>query len=250
MEIAILYIATKRYKELWKKFHSSCESFFVKEATKTYYVFTDDTMYFINRSKAPEHLVQIKDEPNWYDVSLNRFDYFLSKKQDLAKYDYLFFFNANTIFQGPITTDMVIPALENDYMIGSSMYKLSKAYYPKCSQKSSCYIPQDKIKDRFYIGGFIGGRSKEFLDVCEKCSLMIAEDRKRNLIPDTNDEYYYNKALEDKNPLLVTSVGSGSQSNAPILFYNKQEILGKDYISSIKSNNKILQRWQQLFQRK
>lgn len=247
MKIAILYIATKRYKELWPLFFDSCEKHFLPNQEKKYLIFTDDITQFTgNKVK----IISIVDSPNWFDVSLNRFDYFLQCEKELLDYDYTFFFNANTIFQSIVLEDKVIPTLENDYLIGSSMYKLSKAYYPKCPQKSSCYIPEEKKKDRFYIGSFIGGRSKEFLNVCEKCSLMIAEDRRRNLIPDTYDEYYYNKALMDKNPLLVTAVGSGSHSNAPILFYNKQEILGKDYLNSIKSNNKILHRWQQLFQRK
>ena len=41
MNIAILYIATGRYITFWNDFFKSAEKYFITQATKHYFVFTD-----------------------------------------------------------------------------------------------------------------------------------------------------------------------------------------------------------------
>ena len=41
MNIGILYIATGRYITFWEEFFKSAEKYFITEATKHYFVFTD-----------------------------------------------------------------------------------------------------------------------------------------------------------------------------------------------------------------
>ena len=43
MKIGILYICTGKYEIFWKDFYLTCEKYFISEAEKHYFIFTDIT---------------------------------------------------------------------------------------------------------------------------------------------------------------------------------------------------------------
>lgn len=247
MEIAVLYIATKRYVELWKGFHDTAEQFFLPEFKKRYFVFTDQPDFFSEKECV---ITKVEDDTEWFNVSLNRFDYFLLKEQELKEYDYVLFFNSDTIFRYEICPEGILPTLDNDNLIGCSMFKCSKT--SKCyvdDASYACYIPLENRSEYYYIGSLIGGATSEFIKVCHDCSNMIREDKRKNLIPSTHDEAYYNKALSGKNPLLV-DFASNDESLAPsILFRNKYRLFGQ-YISDLKKVKPLNRTTWKLFQKK
>lgn len=248
MKVAVLYIATKRYVELWKDFHETAERFFLPGTDKGYFIFTDQPDVFTESGCV---VTEIDDVPEWYAVSMNRFDYFLLKEKELQGYDYAFFFNANTIFRHEVTPESILPTEENDGLVGCAIYKIDRT--AKCYEENTafaCHIPMEERGDYYYNGALIGGRTAEFMDVCSECSAMTQADREKGLLPLTHDEAYYNKALSGKHPLLIRFASHDAAAGSDILFRSKRDVFGDSYLRGLKrvrlDNNKWIKIWKLL----
>ena len=207
MKIAILYIATKRYVELWDDFHNSAETYFLPNIQKDYFIFTDQPDKF---DSSKYRVITIQDEKEWFEVSLNRFKYFLLAKEEILQYDYSFFFNANIVFNRIIEPIEVLPTEEDDWLIGTELT-----------------LPKR------WCGSMIGGKSDVFMDVCTECYSMIEKDKERGVWRPNHDEYYYQSVLSNKNPLVITIVNNDDNSNSPILMRDKIKIFG-DWMAELK----------------
>lgn len=225
MDIAILYIATKRYVELWDQFYTSSEKYLLNDHNKHYFIFTDNPEYFQKHKMVT--VIPIEDASR-HQININRFSYFVDIQNILNSYDYCFFFNGNIEFLG--TVDDILPHKENNYLLCTKI-NIPNSHYARI-KLSKAYI---KEKDRrFYCrGGIIGGRTKDFLDVCRCCMCMINKDKLNGLLTmNVTDEDYYTKVVQDKNPLSVYFNGTNGVSN--ISLRCKSEILGFEYINSLK----------------
>ena len=95
MKIAILYICTGKYNLFFKDFYTSCEKYLLKDVASTdYFVFTDE-MQLCTYDNV--HLIFKKCQGFPAD-SLFRFEMFLSIKEQLEAFDYIYFFNSNAKF--------------------------------------------------------------------------------------------------------------------------------------------------------
>ena len=99
MSVAILYVCTGKYSVFWEEFYKSCNQFFLPKTGKRFFVFSD-SLQLKNTSPDVELIYQKK--LGWPYDTLMRFHLFSSIKEKLVKYDYVFFFNANILFQRPI----------------------------------------------------------------------------------------------------------------------------------------------------
>ena len=99
MRIAVLYICTGRYNQFFADFYKSAKKYFLKEiADIEYFVFTDKEQLCSN---SDTHIIK-KEHKGFPLDSLLRFDDFLSIKEQLLRFDYTFFFNANMKIIAPI----------------------------------------------------------------------------------------------------------------------------------------------------
>lgn len=116
-KVAVLYIVTGRYVCFWDEFYPSCEKYFLPDAQKKYFVFTDAEHLNFEEN---DNILKIHQEKlGWpYDTML-RFDIFLKQKEALKEYDYIFFFNANTKFLNYVREE-ILPNEENDWLITGS----------------------------------------------------------------------------------------------------------------------------------
>ena len=93
-KVAILYIMTNRYTIFWDDFYQSAETYFLPKHEKHYFVFTDDEKFSL-----PRNATKIKAKyKNFPEVTLKRYERFLEIENQLKNYDYIYFFNANTLF--------------------------------------------------------------------------------------------------------------------------------------------------------
>jgi hypothetical protein len=202
MKIGILTICTGKYTMFFDNLYQSCENHFLKEHDKTYYAFTDGDIPYYN------NVVKINQPKlGWPYDTMMRFHMFNTIRDLLLENDYVFFFNANMMVVTDIT-DIVIPLVDNDYLMGvlhPSFYNLPINYatYDRNNQ-SSFYIPYNEGK-HYYQGCFNGGRTIEFLEMCNILSNRIDIDLKNNIIPLWHDESALNWYYKDKNPLTLSS---------------------------------------------
>ena len=199
MKIAILYIGTGRYSTFFRTFYDSSEQFFLNGiADKHYFVFTDDKSI-----RSENNISSIKRECKGFPYdSLFRFDMFLSIKEELLNYDYIFFFNANMLFVQPIGEE-ILPQKEGLVALVHPYYynKPSFLYPYDRNRKSKAYI-SCTVKDlKYYMGSLNGGKSADYLKLIETCSKNIHTDFESGHIAFFHDESHLNKYLTTHNCL-------------------------------------------------
>ena len=201
MKIAILYIATGRYTVFWKDFYLSCEKYFIPEAEKEYYVFTDsEHLEFDSQSNV--HLIEQK-KLGWPYDTLLRFDMFLRIEDELKKADYIFFFNANTKFLKKISPAEILPDDEHDGLVAATFNWTPDKFTYDRNPKSTAYIPYGEGK-YYFRGGVNGGTKDAYLQMIRTFSQNIKTDLDNDVIAEWHDESHLNKYLLDKNPLVLS----------------------------------------------
>jgi hypothetical protein len=230
MKIAILYIAIGRYDRFWKLFHSSCESSFLNDCTKHYFVFTDSKQLESNEKTTFFH---VSDE-GWPQNTLNRFQFFHSIANQLHEYDYCFFFNANTLFLKKIYKEEILPDRDHDYLVHLSFHTFlayQKEDLPYDRNPASTACIERTEGERYYQGGLYGGRTPEFNAMNETLLQKVQLDWANGITARNNDESHINKYLINRHPLCLSTIyGRPEEWEEPdqpsIIFRRKEATLG------------------------
>lgn len=246
IKIGILYICTGRYSVFWNNFISSSEKFLLSDSDieKHYFVFTDDNSI---RSSSNIHTYH-KESEGFPADSFKRFDLFLSIKKDLEDMDYVFFLNANMLFIDYVGKE-ILPQSDTSGLTGvlhPGYYNSKKNELPyERNPKSLAYIPFIKgIKYHYFMGGFNGGKTQEFLELCEVCRNNILEDKNKGIMACFHDESHINAYFLGK-PILILPAIYGFPEDQPFPFSPKVIILNKakhygDYFNKEYANPFVL----------
>jgi hypothetical protein len=194
--VGVLYICTGKYICFWDNFYRSATTKFIPNAPKKFYVFTDKPWKFWFRYKNVIPIFIPKTD--WPYSTLYRFKYFLSIKNKIEKTDYLFFFNANVVFQEEINTEF-LPDPNHEF-IGvkhPGFYNKTKSEFTYERRASSkAYIPIDE-GENYFMGGVNGGKAKAFLKMCKTLDENIDIDLSNNIISIWHDESHLNRYFLD-----------------------------------------------------
>lgn len=195
MKIAILYICTGKYNQFFKDFYESAEKFFLTGvASKEYFVFTDDMDL---SDKANVHL-HFKNCEGFPKDSLFRFDMFLSVKNDIASFDYAYFFNANMLFVSPVGEEFLPKRSNFSAVIHPGYFKRFSWVYPYERRKESlAYISPYHGPYTYYMGSLNGGTSDAFIKFATICSQRVHDDYKRGIIAVFHDESHLNAYMRE-----------------------------------------------------
>lgn len=256
MKIAILYIATGKYFIFWDRFYESAKKFLFSDNEKElqFFVFTD------NDGKLSEDVkvTRIENE-SWPYPTLKRYHYFLQLETELREFDYIYFFNANTLFVAPIG-DFLLPKHHAGFVFVQQPTTLTQSNlefgYERRVQ-SKAYIK--KGEGKYYIwGAFNGGKSSSFLSMAKKINEWTESDRNKNIIPIWHDESYLNKyvsGLDEKNftllPMHVFLVNSKPASdeasgNECIHIFNKSDFFDISFKAKRSIKETISRRLKQI----
>lgn len=194
MKIAILYICTGKYNRFFEGFYRSAENYFLKGiAKKEYYVFTDD----MELSKEDNvHLIYKKCEGFPLD-SLFRFETFLMAEKELEGYDYIYFFNANSLFLQPVGVE-ILPD-ESGLAIGVWPGRLEHRhpmFYPyERNRKSLAYVSPYGKNYTYYMAGINGGTPEAYLQMTKTLCRNIRIDYENGIIAKVHDQSHINAYL-------------------------------------------------------
>ena len=206
-KVAVLYIATGKYIQFWDRFYQAAEQYFLPDSQKTYFLFTDQAPSYLD-TKDNIVIVPIQHEP-WPFVTLKRYHFFISQKEVLKDFDYIYFTNANLIFQSVIG-DEILPTQEQGLMVTKH-----PGYY---QEKELKYIPYDRNPKSiakvgsnegqyYFMGGFNGGTARAFLELAETIKNWTDFDLSNNVIPRWHDESMLNRYMIDymanQKPLIL-----------------------------------------------
>lgn len=239
MEIGILYIAIGKYVAFFNDFYKTCEKYFLVDTPKTYFVFTDQP--FLEFRYKENVIICSQKNLGWPGNTLFRFDMFLSIEKEIIKFDYLFFFNGNTLFQERIDLLEILPNKNDSFLVGLSWLNVytNKLKFPyERNINSTAYIAYEDGK-YYYQGGLNGGRTKEYIQLMKYCSLNIHKDLEHGIIACNHDESHINKYFLDKKiKLLGLCYGCPEEwveaKKSKIIFRDKNVVLDKKYIDKMK----------------
>ncbi len=189
MNVAIVYICTGKYNIFFKNFFDSCENNFLQNFNKHYFIWTE------KKYKKNNITCLFKTSAGFPNDSLMRYHFFLEIENQLKKFDYIFFFNSNTIFKNKVKFDE-IP--KSDLVLftglGHERYKRFPCFFPyERNKKSKAYIPRIKHDYKYVAGGILGGKTIAFLNLCHKIKNWIDDDQLHGIVPIFHDESYLNK---------------------------------------------------------
>jgi hypothetical protein len=233
MKVGILYICVARYSVFWKDFYRSAEKYFLPGIEKKYFVLTDEEI----EKKDNVTVYHQESFGSWVKNVRYRYRMILKHQEDYSDCDYLYFFNANTLFRKKITPEEFVPGEKDNYLLALSFdYNRSKHQdlFPYERRPESCaYIPYGE-GHYYYQSGVFGGRRPEYLKLITTCNEWVQEDEANNLT-DLQDEVYMNKYLLDKKIKMVGSkYGKGETLDFywyyKIIFRDKYKVLGQYYM--------------------
>lgn len=212
-KVGILYICTGKYDIFWKDFYLSSEKYLLndidekgnKKFEKYYFVWTDTSkVYGENENKNIKRIYQ--ENLGWPGNTLMRFDMFLSKKEELEQMDYLFFFNANSLFVSEIHEEEFLPNQGKERFVGAlhpGFYNKPRNVYTYDNNKESLAFI-DRTEGRYYfMGALIGGETKSFLEACEVMNTNTKKDLEKNIIARFHDESHWNRYLAGRDDIKI-----------------------------------------------
>jgi predicted SAM-dependent methyltransferase len=242
MKIAILYICTGKYTIFWDTFYRSAEQFFLPNADKNYFVFTDDPVI-------PDNGTVFRIEQanlGWPGNTIYRYRLFWSIRSRLDSYDYIFFFNANSEFAAVIGEE-ILPTKEEGIVVVQHpgfFDKRPDEFTYERNKESKAAIPFGEGK-HYICGGVNGGRTNAYLDLINTLRIAIEEDNKKNITAIWHDESHINKYIIDhKYKLLTPSFCYPEGWNIPfekvILIRDKNRHGGHDILRGIPNKRRSL----------
>lgn len=197
-EIAILYICTGHYDVFWKDFYISYEKYFLPSSNKEYFVFTDSEKIYEEDQKKVHKIYQ--KSLGWPDNTLMRFHFFLKIEDELKKFDYIFFMNANCQCVDYVLEENFLPRKKGLLVVkhpGFYNRKPDEFAYDR-NPESEAYIPFGYGK--YYVcGGVNGGRTEAYLKMVRELKKRVDCDKRNDVIALWHDESQLNRYILENN---------------------------------------------------
>lgn len=238
MKIGILYVCTGKYHKFFEDFYESSEKFFLTEAEKHYYVWTDSELSIFNK---PNITKIYQPKLGWPMDTMMRFHMFNDNVSILENNDYLFFLNANMIFMNFVGEEVLADLVGVKH---PNFWNKPPVTYPyERNPSSQFYIPFEE--GRIYFQGcFNGGKTGMFLEMSRILADKLEIDSKNGIVPIWHDEsalnwYYCERDVLPLGPeyafpelFIVNSQNIGWMKQESNLFMPILKILQKDKMLS------------------
>ena len=197
--VGLLLIATNKYDRYIQGIINSADRYFLNKHNVTYYIFTD-TNKKISSSK-PINIINIEHKPFPF-ASMDRFQHFSNNKELLSKEDYLFYVDVDCLF-----VDFVDDEIFGN-LVGAEHCGFIGKNGPVEKDKKSClYVDKNYSKkyDKYFGGGFSGGKASEYLKLSEQCEEWKNIDLNNGIMPLWHDETLLNRYFLDNRPEVILS---------------------------------------------
>lgn len=195
--IGICLIATNKYKQFVAHLLEGIEKHFFNGHRVNVYLFTDNPTYFSSLSldysskvKIYMHIIPAYTFPY---ATLYRYKIFSMHRSFIEHgfpCDYVFYSDADMAFVRevdasilPSESERLVATLHPGFFNGGGSWGNNPA--------SLSFTPVDK-RLKYYAGGFQGGVTSAYLDVCEQLALSIKNDEERGVMAEWHDETHWN----------------------------------------------------------
>lgn len=235
----------------WKGFYESAETYLLAGHNKQYFLFTDASeIEYANSSNVK---IIFQEKLGWPYDTLMRFAIFKKVEDELKKYDYVYFFNANMQFVDYVGDEIFPSENENGLVavIHPGYYNLKHIDFPyERNMKSKAYIPFYK-GEKYLMGSLNGGRSEEYIRLINTLNDNINIDLKKGIVAVWHDEshlnrYLLNKKIKKLSPeyafpeILSSEYKLPSEFKPKIIILDKNKLGGHDFLREINRAEETL----------
>jgi hypothetical protein len=205
VKIAILYVCTGKYIRFWKEFYRSAEQHFMTGAQqRQYFVFTDQDF---PEQDLPQVTKIEQANLGWPDNTLKRYHMFQQVEEQLARFDYLYFFNANCVFKQDVGVEFLPESSDQLVVVrhpGQVNNPVDRVPYER-NPRSRAAIPVGEGK--YYVcGGVNGGSTAAFLGLIRSVRQAVDADYRDGIVAEWHDESHLNRYILD-HPHCVKHAG-------------------------------------------
>lgn len=198
INLAVIFIGTNKYLNFLPTWYQSCEEYFLPQIKKKYFVFTDGEL-----ENPPENIVvHYQEHLPWPYITLYRWETVLKVKEDLCKFDYVIFLDADMRVVSEIKDEDIFT---NKKYIGvhhpCHFLKMEPhTKYPgafETNPESRASIKEEDDISIYWQGCLWGGKVPYVIDMIEELDLRTKDDKSRDLIAVWHDESQMNKFFID-----------------------------------------------------
>lgn len=188
---ALVVIATgAAYRQHAKAFIESAKRFFIPH----------DVVLFTDNPSEFDVAVKIERPALGYPrATLMRYEAMDAVSATLARYDHIFYSDADMLFVAPVTGEEIlsegITATEHPGYVGLHGT-------PETNPRSTAYLPTTRT---YFCGGFNGGTSSAFLQMAKTIRAAVDTDAAHGLMAVWHDESHLNRYLYDYPPARILS---------------------------------------------
>lgn len=191
MKIAIITLATNKYKSFLHPLWTSVKTHFLPSAQKDFYFFTDEKLEWFDDSVK---WYQIDHQP-WPYITLKRFEFISSCLKELTQYDYVFYMDSDMEFVDTLSHFDI--GHKKYYAVCHPSVVSNLNFWPvETNSNSTAYIPE---RHRcVYVQGCVWGAKGSHIEYM--VNLMknnINIDLQNNIIAVWHDESHLNKFIVD-----------------------------------------------------
>jgi histo-blood group ABO system transferase len=156
-----------------------------------------DVFLFTDRPTAFDVKKQIGVPPlRFPDATLMRYHMVSGEREDLSKYENIFYCDADMLFVAPVGEEIFssgITATEHPGCVGLPGD-------PETRKSSTAYVERVRT---YFCGGFQGGASGPFLHMADVISRNVDADTQNGVLAKWHDESHLNRYLYDNPPTKI-----------------------------------------------
>jgi hypothetical protein len=234
MKIAINIIATNKYLYFLDRLCDSINNNFDEHIEVNVIVYTNmeiplNVIEDNDRIKFRKTHIEHED---WPYTTLRRFEYFMKESDFLLTCDYCYYIDADSLIISMMGEEL-FPSTGMIGTIHPCLY--SGPGTPERNPDSKAFIPNE-ANNRYYCGGFFGGKSESFIRMSKEIRDNINDDLRRNIIAVWHDESHINKyfyinppSVTLDHPFAVAESLTPIKEGSKILFLDKNLSGGHDF---------------------
>lgn len=191
---AVIFIGTDKYLNFLPRWYQNCEEYFLPDVKKQYFVFTDGQL-----DDVPENISVYKQEHlPWPYITLYRFSTILNAKEELSKYEWIIFLDADMLVIDVVNQEEVFTNKKYIGVHHPCHYLKMPPHneYPgafETNALSTASISEGDDISTYWQGCLWGGKVPEVFEMMETLHNRILEDEKNNTIAVWHDESQMNK---------------------------------------------------------
>ena len=193
--LAVVFIGTDKYLKFLPKWYQTCEEKLVPNVPKQYFGFTDGQL-----EGTPENVSLYKQEHlPWPFITLLRFSTILKAKEELSKYDWVLFLDADMVIVDTIKpsdlfgTKPYIGVHHPCHYLGMDPHTKAPGAYeqnPKCE----AYVDVSKSLPPVYWQGCLwGGKVPQVCAMIDELEARVNRDLENDIVAVWHDETQINR---------------------------------------------------------